>query len=411
MSKTHLDDLPSRTDEHVGEAESRDAFRAFFRDPLFVVRDERENDYGVDATVEALAESGSPTNFRAHIQIKASDKDSNADRTYSYPVARTNLNYLLANAGSLYVFFSRAERRLYYRYAEDVFAEYEQSGSAWRSQNTVSIRFSSTLDTISILDVHRRILQAGRGERERRLRDILTAASQRTPAAEKRALTELASVFESRPIGPGLFVRAKKDGESSAFDGEGWLSSDQCAILDKIAAHQLRQAGQPVRERVLNVDEEDLAPLLRDRNPGPQFARDQIWPNWVFRAVSYPENLRSYELTVWGWLDSSFGDKIRVLLDSMLAYLGKLEKKAPGFESYTWSDLKAGGVIADDAELSLVRAIWMCLFWPVGGLDEPWGIPNDIRTLLKVGDHRELLRRRLLVDLRSEATYHLYGAV
>src|SRR5262245_12941842 len=150
MIKSHLDDLPSRTPEHVGETESRNAFKRIFGDPFFIERHQAINDYGIDVTVEALRDATHPTNICAHVQLKSSTKDPNANGSYSYPVDRTNLNYLLNAPGSIYVFYSRGERRLFYRWAVDVFREYEQQGDAWHSQASVTVRFSDELDADAV---------------------------------------------------------------------------------------------------------------------------------------------------------------------------------------------------------------------------------------------------------------------
>lgn len=411
MKKHHLDDLPARTDEHIGETESRTAVRSLLRDPLFIVRDECDNDYGVDVTVEVLDESGRPTNFRIHVQLKSSSKDSNVDGSYSYPVARNNLNYLLASAGSLYVFYSRREQSLLYRHAEDVYTECERAGPSWRSQSTITVRFTEPLVPTTLNALHQRILLTHRQDRDRRLKEILDEAKRGTVKSDKNALEHLASVFEHDKISPEPFVRATAPHSAANIHEHGPLGLKQREILDTIARYQVQHGGQPIGDRVLNVDDDDLAPLLRDRTPGPQFFRDQVRPNWVLRTVAFPENLRSYELTIWGWLDSTFGDGVRALLDSMLAHLRALETTNRGFESYTWAGMKAARVVETDSELHLVRAIWMCFSWPIGELDGSWRIPNDIKGLLKAEGHQELLRRRMLLDLRSEAQYHLYRAI
>lgn len=74
---SHLDDLPTRTAPHVGETESREAFRSSFKDPLFLLRNEDAQDYGVDYLVEAIADASHPTNVHFHAQLKASTKDDN----------------------------------------------------------------------------------------------------------------------------------------------------------------------------------------------------------------------------------------------------------------------------------------------------------------------------------------------
>jgi len=166
---SHLDDLPERTDEHVGETDSARAFAQIVKDPLFIIQGKRENDYGVDVTIEALFPPSNPTNVTAHAQLKASTKEANTDASFSYSVARTNLNYLLNHPRSIYVFFSREIGELYYREAEDVFVEYEKGDPAWRTQASVTVRFKEKFDAGAAEKLHKRMLEEARAERELRL--------------------------------------------------------------------------------------------------------------------------------------------------------------------------------------------------------------------------------------------------
>jgi hypothetical protein len=92
--------LPKRTNEHVKNDLARNKFRQLFTDPYFIIREETDNDYGVDIYIEALVNDGeSPTNIRAHVQLKSSNKDQNSKGSYSYSVSTSNLHYLLNNPG------------------------------------------------------------------------------------------------------------------------------------------------------------------------------------------------------------------------------------------------------------------------------------------------------------------------
>ena len=67
--------LPERIENHVKNDKGRLAFKSLFNDPLFIVREETDNDYGVDICIEALVNEGkSPTNIRTHVQLKSSGK-------------------------------------------------------------------------------------------------------------------------------------------------------------------------------------------------------------------------------------------------------------------------------------------------------------------------------------------------
>lgn len=155
----HLDDLPKRTDEHVGEDETRRKFDNLVGDPYFIVRSETENDYGTDVTVEALDDRGHPTNFRSHVQLKGSRKEPNKDGSYSFQVARTNLNYLLNSPASFYCFLARGSNKVFYRMAEDEYCERERGGTGWRTQKSLTIRFEDELDTTAIQRIRNQVLR------------------------------------------------------------------------------------------------------------------------------------------------------------------------------------------------------------------------------------------------------------
>ncbi len=167
---SHLDDLPERTDEHVGETDSLRAFGEIVRDPFFLVQARRENDYGVDVTIEALLPpSNNPSNITAHAQLKGTTKKANVDGAISFQVARTNLNYLLNTPRSIYVLLWRSNGQLYYRDAEDVYVQYEKEGPAWRTQDEVTVRFSAVFDVAAAKSLHTRMLEEARHERNQRL--------------------------------------------------------------------------------------------------------------------------------------------------------------------------------------------------------------------------------------------------
>jgi hypothetical protein len=187
---SHLDDLPERTDDHVGETENREAFRASFKDPYFLIREEQERDYGVDYVVEAIAQTKWPTNIRFHAQLKASTGDANKDGSFSYSVERTNLNYLLNSPRSVYVFFSREKKTLFYAWAEEVYAEYEKSGKDWHSQDSVTVRFKNVVDEAALKQINEEVVAEATRERDRRLLMVkqggyMIAAFHYDPAIEK----------------------------------------------------------------------------------------------------------------------------------------------------------------------------------------------------------------------------------
>ena len=150
-----INDLPERTKEHVSNDIARSKLRGLFNDPLFIVREETDNDYGVDVCIEAIINKGkSPSNIRAHIQLKSSGKKPKKDGVYSYSVSRKNLNYLINNPGSLYVFYSVPNKQFYFRYADDLHHEYNNTYSKSHKQEYITVNFHKVLNKKSVEEIH-----------------------------------------------------------------------------------------------------------------------------------------------------------------------------------------------------------------------------------------------------------------
>lgn len=170
VTRDPLDDLPERAAEHVISDIGRHKIKDLFCDPFFIVRDEVDNDYGIDLSVEALIDNGkSPTNIRAHIQLKGSGKLPNEAGAFKYSVSRSNLNYLLNCPGSLYVFYSNRTQKFYYRSADDVYLQYESSGRTWADQETITVDFDDILSPEAISQFHASLVENTRWFKKLRL--------------------------------------------------------------------------------------------------------------------------------------------------------------------------------------------------------------------------------------------------
>jgi len=153
-----LGKLPERSESHIKNDMARLAFRNLLKDPLFIVREETDNDYGVDICIEALINEGkSPTNVRSHVQLKSSSKEHNTRGDYSYSISITNLNYLLNHPCSFYAFYAIQENRFYYRNAEDIYNQCSIKEN-WHEQKTVTINFEDILDKERIQLIHQQLL-------------------------------------------------------------------------------------------------------------------------------------------------------------------------------------------------------------------------------------------------------------
>jgi len=149
--------LPERIENHVKNDKGRLAFKNLFRDPLFIVREETDNDYGVDICIEALINDGnSPTNIRTHVQLKSSGKRVNKNGGYSYSVAISNLNYLVNHPCSFYAFYSLNEDKFYYNYADKVYLLHKSNGS--KKNKSITINFSEELNNDATKLIHQNLI-------------------------------------------------------------------------------------------------------------------------------------------------------------------------------------------------------------------------------------------------------------
>lgn len=160
--------LPQRSQAHVHGDLGVRKFCELFIDPWFITREESRNDYGVDIVIEALIDNGKfPTNIRSHAQVKSSNKKPNANGSYSYSVPFSNLNYLLNNPNSFYVFYSVRDDKLLYCTAESVHQTYTGA-------RNVTIHFTRALDQDMVEHIHSRIITTNLS-----IRDLLLSPNRR----------------------------------------------------------------------------------------------------------------------------------------------------------------------------------------------------------------------------------------
>jgi tetratricopeptide (TPR) repeat protein len=164
-----FDDFPTRdyNSELSTLAENRFE-RAVVEAGFFVVQQKDRHDYGTDFQIEAK-HLGGMSNYRVHVQLKGTDKAANRDGSISVPVARTNLNYMLSQATSVYVCYHVPTDTLLVRSADDVFRDAEHQGETWRSQESLTIRFSVPFDTDFQSGLRARTVAASTTQRDDRL--------------------------------------------------------------------------------------------------------------------------------------------------------------------------------------------------------------------------------------------------
>lgn len=191
-----LDELPQRERAHDTADAAETAFCAAIETcNLFIVQQKDRNDYGTDVQIEAR-EGKAVTNIRAHVQLKGTESAPNANGSISVAVARTNLNYLLAQAESIYVCYHLPSKSLLVRHASDVYREYEHRNVNWIDQDKITINFSQPFDEEFQQRLNKRLLAVGRLSRSQRLQYITTPPEQ--IAALVRQITPVIEV----PVDP-----------------------------------------------------------------------------------------------------------------------------------------------------------------------------------------------------------------
>lgn len=143
----HLDDLPKRDNNHETQEIAETAFRtAISESKCFVIQQEDRRDYGTDFQLE-VTNNGKMTNTRVHVQLKGTKSSGTSNGAVSRRVCRKNINYLLQQPCSIYVCYHQPTKRLLFRYAEDIYREYEHRGGYWHSQKSITVSFTQLFDT------------------------------------------------------------------------------------------------------------------------------------------------------------------------------------------------------------------------------------------------------------------------
>jgi hypothetical protein len=159
--------LPTYSHEKLLEDESLDELKPLLRG-LFLIRDERAQDYGVDLSIEVVLEDRA-TNYRAMVQVKArSALKPNADGSFSLSVESSNIEYLLSAASSIVVLYD-AERKAFYWC--DVLAaalSLQAAGTNYRDQGSITLRFTKRLSRETAAQLQEDVLGPLRAARKLR---------------------------------------------------------------------------------------------------------------------------------------------------------------------------------------------------------------------------------------------------
>lgn len=185
-----FDELPGRPRSHEVEEAAIVAFRARLAESgMFVLQAADIKDYGTDCQIEVI-DQGQPTNVRIHVQLKGTEQALNADGTVSVQVARTNLNYLLAQPYSFYACYHLPTQTLRICLVEAVMRRYDHSGSDWTAQQTLTVSFIDELSVERLARIAALTRSAGVSSRDRRI-DQTRAAPSAVAASIRRSVPEV----------------------------------------------------------------------------------------------------------------------------------------------------------------------------------------------------------------------------
>lgn len=174
-----LGPLPESTRNAALERMSFKALDAVLPCDGFVLRDERTEDAGIDASIEILA-GGKSTGLRADVQLKATAcGELNRDGSLSLVVTTYNFNYLLNARCPVYVVYIEPRRELRYLWARDALRTLLVENPTWDSQKTITLRITDTLDDAELPKLRKRIVDEARLHRN--VGDLLAHASLAEP--------------------------------------------------------------------------------------------------------------------------------------------------------------------------------------------------------------------------------------
>lgn len=148
--------LPADDEFADGERASQDAVRHLFGTQFIVRVPDVPPDRGADGSIEIrrFASGYAPraTGRRAWFQLKHVTLPNRLDDgSVSDPIDTKNINYLRNYACPFYLLFIRTTGEVRFRWWRDIVAELNRGGPGWQSQQTVTVRFSRTVD-VAVLE-------------------------------------------------------------------------------------------------------------------------------------------------------------------------------------------------------------------------------------------------------------------
>lgn len=243
----HLDDLPKRDGNHVTEDMAVSAFhKRLLESEAFILQNADRNDYGTDCQIEVV-EQGSATNVRIHVQVKGTKRPLNTDGSITVEIARTNLNYLLAQPYSLYACYHVLTDTLRICSAEAILRQYEHGSRNWTEQRTLTVSFSEELTVTRLRTLASLARYSAVLLRDRRVGQV-TVEPAEMPGLLRKQLADLHVPEDSEAaarILENLYDRGADEIISTAFNKfAAVLGSDDAMGFGYMAEINLGMAGR-----------------------------------------------------------------------------------------------------------------------------------------------------------------------
>jgi hypothetical protein len=227
MPVPDLGPLPKADRNDALERESFVALQGAVPANRFLLRDERQSDKGVDASLEVLVD-GTCTNLRSQLQLKGTDSDKlNADGSFSLSVDSSNLNYLLNGDSPLYILWRALSRELRYVWARDEANRLLDEGTDWQSQGSITLHFRHVLDAAAWGRIHERIM------RERRV-DRATFEAVNAAAALGSVTVSIDPVSLTTLSSTQVYEILKKTGMALVASGQSQAVLDRSRLLPAV---------------------------------------------------------------------------------------------------------------------------------------------------------------------------------
>lgn len=169
MKENFLDGmkLPKSSPQEELEQLSKDKLRPLFPHELFEIREETYRDKGIDLIIE-LKYKSNYTNFRFLVQLKSTEsKSSNSDKSYSWQIETSNIQYLL-NGGlpAYYICYIKGSDVFLFRQLNEFVTEISTTKQNWANQKSHILRTGSILNKNTIKGIYEEVKNRNRLLRE-----------------------------------------------------------------------------------------------------------------------------------------------------------------------------------------------------------------------------------------------------